>query len=379
MSKPKVTNLPNFTEINGKLYVRVNYRNADGKWRSKTQRVSSQREGLNLIAKLKHELHETGSAAFDGEKMMFEELLAEYKRAHPNKPKWYLEPIEQFFKGRRIRKITYGDCAGFKASREKIKDRRYKCEKPPDRTIATINRELDPLRSILLFAVRHGWLSRNPFTAGPPLILKSEEQSRDRLPTPAEETRILAACVPPREHLRGLVIATLDTGLRRSALRILTWSCIDFENSLLRVPSGNRYKKRPKVIGMTARLKAELETLFEKSDKQPETKIFRKVNDFKRSWKTACKKAEVEGLRFNDLRHGFSTGLMEAGIPRDLAMKAAGHSNPEIHDIYTNIDQRIARQIAEALDKLYQSRESKSREGNSDLDPGITDGTQLIN
>src|SRR5262245_22283184 len=107
MSKP---NGPNFCEIDGKLYVRVYYRAADGKWKSKTKRVSSQREGLKLIAKLKAELNDAGSAAFDGDKMLFDELLAEYKRAHPDKSPWYLDPIGEFFKGRRIRTITYADC-----------------------------------------------------------------------------------------------------------------------------------------------------------------------------------------------------------------------------------------------------------------------------
>jgi integrase len=355
--------IPNFSEIDGKLYVRVNYQDAGGKWRSKTKRVTSQREGLKLIAQLKHQLSESGPGVFDGERMTFDELLAEYRRAHPDKHRWYLDPIEKYSGQRRIRTITYGDLKRFKTEREGIKKPNGEKRKP-----ATIHRELEQLRSILLLAVRHGWLLRNPFMAGPTLIIKSEEERRDRIPTPEEEEKILAVCVPPhRAHLRPLVIASLDTGLRRSALQSLTWFAVDFENHVLRIPRGNRYKNRPKVIGMTARLKAELRDVWEKSDKNPDSGIFSKVKDFKRSWKTACRLAGVEGLRFNDLRHGFSTGLMEAGIPRDLAMKVAGHSNPEIHDIYTNIDLRIARQVAGALDKLHESRSLE-----------ITDGTGLV-
>ena len=64
--------------------------------------------------------------------------------------------------------------------------------------------------------------------------------------------------------------------------------------------------------------------------------------------------------------------MMEAGVPKDLAMKAAGHRNPEIHDIYTNIDQRIARQLAEALDRLHESPgrnelEVESKAGKTDF------------
>jgi integrase len=339
-------------ERDGVLYVRVPYCNSAGVRRSKEKRVENEREAIKIISEIRHQLGEAGPGVFDGERMTFDELLAEYRRAHPDKHRWYLDPIEKYFGQRRIRTITYGDLKRFKTEREGIKKPNGEKRKP-----ATIHRELEQLRSVLLLAVRHGWLLRNPFMAGPPLIIKSEEERRDRIPTPEEEEKILAVCVPPyRAHLRPLVIASLDTGLRRSALQSLTWSAVDFENHVLKIPRGNRYKNRPKLIGMTTRLEAELQDLFERSDKNPETGIFRKVKDFKRSWKTACRLAGVEGLRFNDLRHGFSTGLMEAGIPRDLAMKAAGHSNPDIHEIYTNIDHRIARQLAEALNKLHETR-----------------------
>ena len=66
--------------------------------------------------------------------------------------------------------------------------------------------------------------------------------------------------------------------------------------------------------------------------------------------------AGIEGLRFNDWRHGFATDLLEAGIPERIAMKAMGHANASTHQIYANLDERISRQIAEALDRLHAQR-----------------------
>src|SRR5262249_2036220 len=114
---------------------------------------------------------------------------------------------------------------------------------------------------------------------------------------------------------------------------------------------------RPKAIGITARLKAEIELLFQQSDKKPETKVFRAIKDFKTAYRTACKLAGITGLRFNDWRHGFATDLMERGITVHLAMKLLGHTNPEVHDVYVNGDERLARQAAEALDNLHKSRQ----------------------
>ena len=90
---------------------------------------------------------------------------------------------------------------------------------------------------------------------------------------------------------------------------------------------------------------------------QPATgQVFAGASDFKRSYRTACRLAGVAGLRFNDLRHGFATDLMEAGVEERLAMKVAGHNNAKTHAIYTNVDERLALQVAAALNRLHQNR-----------------------
>jgi integrase len=97
--------------------------------------------------------------------------------------------------------------------------------------------------------------------------------------------------------------------------------------------------------------------LWQTSDKKPETKIFGGITEIKRSYGTACRLAGVTDLHFHDWRHGFATDLLEAGVEERLAMRAAGHINPETHAIYTNVDERIAREIALRLDQLHQKRQ----------------------
>lgn len=362
MPTKKKRQIPYVHERDDRMFVRIPYRVGD-KWKTKERRVTTVDEAMRVIHDLKEDLGRLGPEAFDGDKMSFDKLLHQYKLAHPDKPRWYLDPLADYFGKRLIRSITYGDLRQFRAAREKIKSARDGADRKP----ATINREVEQLRAVILFAVRHGWLRFNPFAAGPPLIAKSDEEQRVRVPTPAEEMAILAACVPPREHLRPLVIATRDTGLRRSALLAIEWQHVDLDAGLLFVPRArSAHKGRPKVIALTSRLKAEMTSLFGEG-KEPGEKVFGivaargmveggQVDNFKRSWKTACRLAGVEGLRFNDFRHGFATDLMEAGVAERLAMKAGGHSNPATHAIYTNVDERLARQVATALDRLHAQR-----------------------
>lgn len=366
--------LPPYTVMrDGKMYVRLRYR-AGGKWKAKERQVANAREAVTALAEMKAELSQYGVDAYDAERMTFDQVLAEFRRAKPDLPEHVIAPMD-YFLGRRIRSIGYADLVLFAqkrrevpnklwvehearkarlaGTRAKVKEKHVDRQRKP----ATIHRELEVVRQLMLFALRHGWILRNPFAAGPPLIVKSQETRRERLPTREEEARLLAACEDPlRRHLALYIIATRDTGLRFSALRELTWGCVDWDRNTMRVPEGNRHKKRPRILGLTVRLREALLTYHAGSSPGPTTSLLPPVGCIKRSWHTACRLAGIEELRLNDLRHGYATDLMEAGLPQHYAMKLAGHATADIHDIYTNVDERMAREAAEALSRLHQHR-----------------------
>lgn len=58
-------------------------------------------------------------------------------------------------------------------------------------------------------------------------------------------------------------------------------------------------------------------------------------------------------------------------MQEELAMKATGHTSVETHHIYRNIDKRLARVIADSLDKLHAEREKTGSDG-------VTDGTGFL-
>ena len=361
--------LPYVHPKGGKPYVRLNYFDERaGRWKSKEKRVETIDEAIAAYEELKRKVG-AQPKDYDPDKITFEELVAEYKKAKAATLESRLTLLKDYFGKRRLKTITYGDLAQFRRERESvISEKTGRVRKP-----ASINREMQCLRGILLYAVRHEWLARNPFNKGSePLIRLSEEEPRDRIPSPEEEARILGHCVGPRAHLRSVLIALKDTGLRKGALLSLTWESVDFEEDVVVVPKGKANKGRPKVTGLTARLRAELLALWERSDKQPGSRIFAGVGDFKKAYATASRLAGVTDLHIHDWRHGFATDMMESGVEERLAMKATGHKNPEIHAIYTNIDKRIARMIADSLDRLHASR------GEAAVAAEVTDGTGFV-
>jgi integrase len=422
--------LPYVELIDGKPYVRLAYFDERaGRRRSKTRCVHSVDDYASALEHVKRQIG-AQPADHDPERMTFDELMNEFRKAKPKMKEWYAAPLEEFFGKRKIKSITYGDLKEFRAAREAVPKKGTDEPRKP----ATVNREMEWLREILLYAVRHEWLAKNSFAKGPAtLIPKTEEESRERIPTPEEEARILEWCTDlrswaarkreakgiteeqltrligaeamqriqadkgikdsdiskvaqalgehtdvageiargKRAHLRPILIALRDTGLRKGALLSLTWKVVDLEGGFLDIPKGKANKGRPKIIAMTARLRAELSMLWEKSDKRPESLIFGGIGDFKRAYDSVCTLAGVEDLHVHDWRHGFATDLMEANVEEHLAMKATGHSNVETHLIYRNIDKRLAKVIAESLDRLHAEREKTG----SDT---VTDGTGFV-
>ena len=145
----------------------------------------------------------------------------------------------------KIRSITYGDILKFKEIRLQAPHQHTGKLRSPTST----NRELETLRAVLRFAVGNNWLARSPFTGPAPIVTKTIETSRERIPTQAEQEAILAQCVPPRAHLRPILIALADTGLRKSALLSLTWKLVDFENGDIRIPKGLETRSGRRSLG----------------------------------------------------------------------------------------------------------------------------------
>lgn len=341
--------LPHTQLVDGRTYVRIDYRNVDGKWRSKTRRVDTVEEAVRAMSQIRLELGLSDPSALDGEALTFDQLLIVYARRHPHVARHYLDLLRRSFGRKRIRAITYSDLKRFKAERETVRRADGSNRKP-----ATINHEIECLRGALLFALRHGLLEKDPFRDGPKLIVKDLVALRRRAsPTPEEEACILAQCVGPRERLAALIIATRDTGLGKKDLFALAWRNVDFVDRLLLLPVG---RQRFRLIGLTARLLDELRRRWLRSERKPDLKVFGELKDFRSGYRTVCRLVGVPYLRFCDLAKGFAADLAAAGVPPKMAKERVGLIDPETGEIAPNLDQRNARRIAEAIDALHLAR-----------------------
>jgi hypothetical protein len=140
----------------------------------------------------------------------------------------------------------------------------WKKQKP--RSFANVNRMLAVLRRMILIAVRMRWMTDNPFaseqSSRDKLISLSQENERERILSPAEETAII-------KHLEkrsvAAVIALLDTGARAGEIvrankddhrQRVRWSDVDFKSNVITVYGSKTEKERQ--VGLTPRLKTAL-------------------------------------------------------------------------------------------------------------------------
>lgn len=241
------------------------------------------------------------------------------------------------------------------------------------RTIASVNRRLALLRSMLNVAARKGWVARNPFAAGPPLINAADESKRVRLLSYDEEERLLAQCVsytemregkPPRnvrrEHLRAIVVCALDTGMRLGEILKLRWPDVDAMveggRRRLTIRQMNTKTLQERGAPVSKRLRAEFERLRSVTGSRPDGLVFGIESNVKRSFAAACREAGIEGLRFHDLRRTAATRLHREGMEIGEVSRILGHSNVTTTYRYIGVDDETIDTAADLFDKMEERR-----------------------
>lgn len=263
-------------------------------------------------------------------------------------PKSFIKVLIEHFGRRKLRNIRHSDIEHFKLQRLNAPTRHGN-----QRSVRAVNAELQMMNAVMNFALRNGWIEKNPFKQGESLMRKADETARERVMSYDEEARLLNVCVNERAHLRSLVIAAVDTGLRRGELFKLDWTDIDFDSRMIHLPAIKSKTGKARDVAMTSRVYDELLKLQE-ARQDDQSLVFGITDNIKRAWATACRLAGIEDLHFHDLRHSFVTRAISAGVPVAEAMKTSGHVTLAMLSRYLNPDIDAVKRVATALDALNE-------------------------
>lgn len=374
----------------GNLYARVTWTDERGKIHDRKRKAQSatKREARQLIKELLDDIEEQGDKGIEGSTLTMRQLADFYKTHHAIPAEYDKQGIKKagmrsykdarrkadtlvkhFGPSTKVRAVTYGDLAMFKAQRLKTPAIKERVERKQEggkkitvvtreerpRAIASVHRELEILRRMFRIAVQHRWLRHSPFNDGEPLIEQAEEHQRERIATKAEENALLTACDEDdrRKHLKTLLLLAFDTGFRPIEMVSLKVSDVDFEDNCIWAMSykGKKMKRRP--FDMTKRLKAAMETLC--ANRKPTDLIFG-FKSVKRSFATAKRLAALEGInlegfRLYDARHTATTRLVRRGMSLEESGKLMGHSQPKTTWRYMHVDKSGRRRAADLLEQ----------------------------
>jgi integrase len=340
---------------------------ATGKRRDRQRRAESYAHAKELAETLAKEFDQSAGRSIDAERLTFAEL-ADYCEQHYYKAVQYqddrkiagvrglataktqIKVLREYFGKKRLRRIPYADIRDFRAARLQTTSKRTE----KTLSIATVNRELSTLRRMLNVAVTEGWIPRSPFTTGPSLISTADERRRERILSADEEKKLLAACsVRQRAHLRPLVIAALDTGMRRGELLKLRWTQVDLDGRVIHVRALHTKTLTSRDVPVSQRLLTELLRLWELSPQDPEGLVFGIKDNARMAFTSAREEAELADVRFHDLRHTAATRLVQKGLSLAEVGRILGHSQPQTTYRYVNPGAETIRRAAEAMDSFH--------------------------
>lgn len=133
------------------------------------------------------------------------------------------------------------------------------------------------------------------------------------------------------DHLKPMVLLSLNTGLRRGELFSLKWHDVNLQAKNLTVAGEVTKTTETRHVP----LNSEALSTLEKWRKQHPRKVGYvfpgqdggRMTDVKTAWIELLKNAGVEDFRWHDMRHDFASRLVMAGVPLNTVRDLLGHSD----------------------------------------------------
>jgi len=266
------------------------------------------------------------------------------------------------------------------------------CEKLSARTVHHQHRVLS---QSLKYAVRQGYLGRNPAELVDP---PSPRRKVMRTLTPAEVQVLLEAAAD--SYYYPVIYTAISSGLREAELLGLTWRCVDLDflsisvDQVLYKRRGVCELKEPKTshsrrrVSMTPKLarflreyRQEREAFYRQLGKELslDDLVFTSVNlgplspsVLTHNFARIAKKAGLEGLRFHDLRHSFASLMLLKGVRPKVISEALGHSSVAFTmDTYSHIIEGMQSDAMALLDEVLPAGVNRNSVAN--LSPTLGD------
>ena len=226
---------------------------------------------------------------------------------------------------------------------------------------ATVNRELAALRAALSKAVEWEIVAANPMDKLK--LAKQEKDLRARFLNNEEEQRLrkaldareesarsrrdrynawLAQRALPQiaslrkqtfcDHIKPMVLITLNTGMRRGEMFHLRRSDVDLPNRQLKIRGAHAKGRQSRFLPLNDEAMGVLAAWLADNPSGPESLLFpgkegAVMNNIKHAWESLAKDAKLIDFRWHDLRHHFASRLVMLGVDLNTVRELLGHAD----------------------------------------------------
>ncbi len=256
----------------------------------------------------------------------FEDFADEYLQLHSkvNNKGWKtdhtcIQTLKKYFTGKCLHEITPYMIDIFKQDLSKTL-------KP-----SSVNRKLCTFKTMFNKASAWGrFFGSNPVQA---IKFFKLNNARLRFLEKDEIVKLLSHC---HDHLKGIVIVALNTGMRKAEILGLKWRDVDIKRNILYLHHTKNGEKREIPVNEQAK------TVLINTLRDPQSEyVFNynggRIADIKRSYCTAVKKSGIKDFTFHDLRHTFASYLVMSGVDLNTVRELLGHKSLQMTLRYAHL------------------------------------------
>ncbi len=293
----------------------------------------------------------------------FEELAAKFlkwsevhRKGTHRRDKLVVKNILPFFENSRIDKIRAKD----------ISD--YMLERREDVSSATVNREVQTLRRMYSLAITWDLINFNPATSKLITYFK-EPPKTHRWVRPDEINALLSECKGKIEHLYGIIMVAVHTGLRKSEIFKLKWEHIELKYLRITVKHAKHHRNRyiplnKEIYHVLDEIPRIGEYVFSHKDGVP-------IGRVDRSLATAVKKAGIKKCTLHDFRATWATELLSEGEDIETVRQLGGWRDYSTILRYLEAIPERTKQANDRLLGKYKSRHFSRHTKSAKKEPTV--------
>jgi len=161
------------------------------------------------------------------------------------------------------------------------------------------------------------------------------------------------------DHVKPLILLSINTGCRRGELFDLTWENIDLDRRLLTVTGATAKSRRTRHIPLNREAtsvllnwRAQCEETNGLAFVNEAGERFDRVNT---SWRRLLKDAQITNFRWHDMRHHFASRLAMGGVDLNTIRELLGHSDYSMTLCYAHLAPEFKLKAVEVLDMAREA------------------------